>query len=514
MIAANTAVFWTPTDRTGNPTAACVATRTVGPSFTVERNSDGQLIECVILSVNRLVPVWQLHTSRPVVAKLAAASASKRETPAFAKPATRPVLATTPATAAPAAKREPTSAAPAAKPAAAPEPCDVLAVDFLNLLVRAFHAGKPTETHAVRSMFQTVANAIRILNPKRVVFALDGGHKRRSELLPQYKAHRPEPDPLLTAQKALAESAIHMAGFQAIRVNDWEADDVIATIATKYANTVVASCDKDLLSLTHSAERCRVFHPWGAGEFMTADEKLGISANLVTDYLSLCGDTSDGIPGAKGIGPKTAVQLLNEYGSLEAIIVAAMTGQIKGATGTKLKEQRDDVLICHRVVGLNTRLAIPELSAFRPVAAWQQRLTEIRLGSVAAIMDSIASFRCCDPDREPAIAKLPEQEPAFLAPKPMSLQGATTESIVHKPESIAAPRESSMAKPGTQDSILRSFYAGQRCRRESILGREISNPFRRDVPEFAAWQNGFDGRELNSVSQSAKNVSESAGVLF
>lgn len=434
MIAANSLVFWTPTDRAGNATTGRHPVRTIGNSFQIQRNSDGELVECVILNAipQRLVPVSQLSKSRPAPAanpvsnlksqisnpqKPAAAPAAKREA-AVAKSA-----------AAPAAKRETTSEVP--------EPCDILAVDFLNLLVRAFHAGAPSETHAVRSMFQTVANCVRMLNPRRVVFALDGGHKQRSELLPQYKAHRPPSPELLTAQKVLAESAIHIAGFQAIRVADWEADDVIASLATANPDTVVASCDKDLLSLTHSASRCRVYYPWGTGEFMTAEAKLGVPANKVADYLALCGDTSDGIPGAKGIGPKTAVQLLNEYGSLESIIVAATIGGIKGANGKTLKEQRDAVLICRRVVELNARLPLPQLVAFKASPGWQQRLTELRLGSVAAIVDSLAAFRCCDPEREVAIAEPYEDtKPVFLASEPVAIEAALREASMAETEPI------------------------------------------------------------------------------
>ncbi|HQZ69550.1 MAG TPA: 5'-3' exonuclease H3TH domain-containing protein, partial [Planctomycetaceae bacterium] len=271
--------------------------------------------------------------------------------------------------------------------------CNVLAIDFLNILVRAFHAGAPTETHAVRSMMQTVANTIRKLQPAHVVFAMDGGHNLRSQLLPSYKAHRKPEDPLLTAQKKLAEDALYVAGFDMMRIEDWEADDVLATLAVTHSDTVIASCDKDLLALTHLATRCRVYHPWGAGEFMDSETKLGIPANHVTDYLALCGDTSDGIPGVIGIGPKTAAQLLTEYDSLEAIIVAAKLGNIKGAAGKKIAEQHQSALLCRRVVELNTRLPIKELHPFQPHPDWRMELQSMRLGSVAAIIESLNGQR-------------------------------------------------------------------------------------------------------------------------
>ncbi len=280
-----------------------------------------------------------------------------------------------------------------------PSPCNVLAVDFLNVLVRAYHAGKPTETHAVRSLFQTVANAIRKIKPAHVVFAMDGGHDLRSQLLPEYKAHRPESEPLLKAQKELAEQALRIAGFQCIRVQGWEADDVLASLGMAFSDTVIVSSDKDLLVMPALADRCRVYHPWGEGSFATAEEKLEIPAHLVTDYLALCGDTSDGIPGVKGIGPKTAATLLLEFDSLENILAAATLGQINAKTlCTKLKEQREAALLCRRVVELNSRLPLPELCNWKPSAGWQQRLTDMRLGAVAAIVDAIKDqrFACSD----------------------------------------------------------------------------------------------------------------------
>lgn len=264
--------------------------------------------------------------------------------------------------------------------------CRILAVDFLNVLVRAFHAGKPTETHAVRSMFQTVASAIRTLQPEIVVFAMDGGHKHRSELLPSYKAHRPPMPPELVKQMELAAQAIALAGWQAIRVQDFEADDVIASIVAKHSGVVVCSCDKDLLAL---AGRARIYHPWKGGEFVTPEDKLGLPAGQVTDYLSLCGDHSDGIPGILGVGPKTALKLLTEFGTLEGVLAAAATGKIPGAMSAVIKSQSAEALTCRAVVQMRDSLTLPELKNTPLAAGWQWRLELLRLGSVAAIIESL-----------------------------------------------------------------------------------------------------------------------------
>jgi hypothetical protein len=270
MMKAGTTVFWTQRDYSGNAVRV-VKSVTVGEPFDIER-SRGGTVRCCRLLLNRLARLDDLSTSETTIdrPKTAEPSKPKRE---------------------PAPKQRPKASAsppPVPTPAAVDSgKCAVLAIDFMNLLVRAWHAGVPTETHAVRSMFQTVGNAIRKLNPDHVVFAFDGGHTMRSELLQEYKANRPAKDPNLIAQQALAETAIKISGFDSIRIDGWEADDVLASIAAAFPDTVIVSSDKDLLAMPCIAERCRVFEPWAEGKFVTADSKLGIPASSVTDFLAL-----------------------------------------------------------------------------------------------------------------------------------------------------------------------------------------------------------------------------------
>ena len=124
-------------------------------------------------------------------------------------------------------------------------------------------------------------------------------------------------------------------------------------------------------------------------KFVTAEERLELPPGQVTDYLALCGDTSDGIPGVKGIGPKTAAELLQEFDSLDAILAAATLGTIPGAVGKKLKEQRDHALKCRQVVELRDALKLPELVGWRPRFDWRSQLQALGLASVEAIISSI-----------------------------------------------------------------------------------------------------------------------------
>jgi len=238
-------------------------------------------------------------------------------------------------------------------------------------------------------MFQTVASAVRTLRPSTLVFAMDGGYQHRTAIYPSYKAHRPPSDPDLVRQRQLAMDAITAAGLCSVRIDGYEADDVIASIVASEFDCVVCSSDKDLLSLGGLA---KVFHPWGAGKFATAEDVLGVSPGQVSDYLALCGDTSDGVPGVRGIGPKTAAELLQSHGNLEAILCAARTLRIPGAAGKKIAGGTAEALLSQQLVKLVDNLPLPPITPWRPPAGWQQRLQDMRLGSVAAILDGLSEI--------------------------------------------------------------------------------------------------------------------------
>lgn len=488
-----TAVDWVQRDRAGVPlrTVRCFVD---GEPFDIVRNCDQLPVRVVVLSCRRLVPLADVVPagSGPKIAKPAAAPKPQPAEPAArtekpAAPAATKLATARPRPAAPAAPKpaEP-AAAPQLEPAQA-EPCEVLAIDFLNLLVRAYHSGQKTEVHAVRSMFQTVAGAVRTLRPRFIVFALDGGHVHRSELLPEYKAHRPPSEPGLVAQKELAEKAIRAAGLQAVRVDGFEADDVLASIARKYSGTVICSSDKDLLALCSVA---RVFHPWSGGQFVTAESRLGLPAGQVTDFLALCGDTADGVPGVKGVGEKTAAALLSEFDSLEGVLVAAKLGRIPGAIGRKIADQAAAAELCRRVVELRENLPLPELLEWRPPAAFENRLQELRLGSVAAILQGLRSG---ERSNEKAVAA-------------GSFEGSAVRETAAEPKTPAAPPDfvrRSISEPIRNGLSVSELWDGpdvgligcwESGRRAAARGGE--NPWRAGTLNAAAWLQGFELRDL------------------
>lgn len=324
-------------------------------------------------------------------------------------------------------------------------PVDLVAIDFLNLLVRCFHVGQPSDVHGVRGLLTTVAKIIRTLKPKRVVFAADGGHDHRTALLPTYKAHRPPKPQELVSQIELAETAIAAIGWPLIRVVGFEADDVLASIVREGESPaepvlgaaarreprppiVIVSTDKDLLQLL---PRCRVWNPFGeAGGWQTADSvraKFGCELHQLSDWLALVGDSSDGIPGAAGIGEKTATKLLAEHGDIETAVAQAALGKIPGALGNKLKsaecwlqiEQARKLLALVDTLDVDESLCHSNLSGHGVTGlrdGWQSRLQALRL--FGAIKPLSEAFESLSGERSPDPLTSTGSSPVLTATRP------------------------------------------------------------------------------------------------
>ncbi len=159
-----------------------------------------------------------------------------------------------------------------------------------------------------------------------LTIALDAGKKNfRHNLYPEYKANRVTPPEDLTPQFTILREAVEAFNLSYEEIEGYEADDIIATLAAKYANhqdfkVVVVSSDKDLFQLLN--HNILIFDPI---KNIYIDEKqivekFGVNSNKLLDLFSLTGDASDNIPGVPGIGPKTATKLLDEFDSLNNII--------------------------------------------------------------------------------------------------------------------------------------------------------------------------------------------------
>ncbi|MBC6686579.1 DNA polymerase I [Wolbachia pipientis] len=159
-----------------------------------------------------------------------------------------------------------------------------------------------------------------------LTIALDAGKKNfRHNLYPEYKANRVTPPEDLIPQFTILREAVEAFNLSYEEIEGYEADDIIATLAAKYANhqdfkMVVVSSDKDLFQLLN--HNILIFDPI---KNIYIDEKqivekFGVNSHKLLDLFSLTGDASDNIPGVPGIGPKTAAKLLDEFDSLNNII--------------------------------------------------------------------------------------------------------------------------------------------------------------------------------------------------
>lgn len=299
------------------------------------------------------------------------------------------------------ADAKPSSDPPAVMPEQPVAPCVrplencgiVVVVDYLNLLVRAFHASPPSRINGVRGMLETVGSVIDRLSPEYLIFAMDGGYRHRTELLPSYKAHRGPKPPGLQEQIDLGQEVLEALGWPSIRVQDFEADDVIASLATQLdpfaAGMFIASSDKDLIQLLASTSAV-IHQPWNGGTFVNAKacvEKYGIGPKQLGDYLALVGDSSDGVPGVKGIGPKKAAELLTTHGTLDQVLEAARTLRIPGAAGKNLREQTDAARLSRALVTLRADLPIgthwQNWPLAEPRSGWKASLVKMGLGGPA-----------------------------------------------------------------------------------------------------------------------------------
>jgi DNA polymerase-1 len=212
---------------------------------------------------------------------------------------------------------------------------ELFLVDGNNLAYRAFFAlpeelqttdGQPT--NALLGFTNMLFKLLSDYRPRGVAVAWDTRPVHRTEISSEYKSdRRPMPD-LLREQFPHFRPIVEAFGYQNLEFEGWEADDVIATLATQAdeagVKTCVVSTDRDAFQLV-SANVCLMMTPRGVADVQVytperVGARYGIRPDQIPDFIGLKGDTSDNIPGIPGIGDKTAGQLVAQYGSLEAVV--------------------------------------------------------------------------------------------------------------------------------------------------------------------------------------------------
>ena len=225
---------------------------------------------------------------------------------------------------------------------------------------------KNENTSALFGFFRTLFSFFDHYQPQYFAIAMDSiGPTFRHEQYAEYKATRDKTPEDLHAQIPRIEKILEAIGVKVIRVNGFEADDIIATFAKKCFSDerkyFIITSDKDLMQLV--SEYTTVLKPGKTGyEELGSEEvfaQFGVYPAQIVDYLSLTGDSADNIPGVKGIGPKNASSLLEKYGSIEGIYNAL--DKITGSIKTKLEEGRDSCQTSRDLVVLKDDVSIDNL---------------------------------------------------------------------------------------------------------------------------------------------------------
>ncbi len=249
-------------------------------------------------------------------------------------------------------------------------------VDGSGYIFRAFYALPPmtrksdgTPVNAVYGFTNMMLNLLQENHCSHMVVVFDAKrHNFRNEIYPAYKENRKETPPELVPQFALIRRATEALNIPWIEMEGFEADDLIATyarIATQNGwHARVISADKDLMQLM--TPTVSVYDPMKRKELTPADveAKFGVRPNQVTAVQALMGDSTDNIPGATGVGPKTAAALINQFGDLDNLFA-----NINTVTPEKRREllirEKDIVLISKQLVDLDKNAPVDSnLDAF------------------------------------------------------------------------------------------------------------------------------------------------------
>jgi DNA polymerase-1 len=255
-------------------------------------------------------------------------------------------------------------------------------VDGSGFIFRAFHAIPPmtrpdgVHVNAVYGFCNMIARLIKDHTGTHLAVIFDAGAQTfRNRMYDKYKAHRPDPPPELIPQFALIREATRAFGLPSIELADWEADDLIAAYAKAVkeqgGEAIIVSSDKDLMQLIGPSVTMldpMKNTPIGLPE---VEAKFGVTPDKVIEVQALIGDSVDNVPGVPGIGPKGAAQLINEYGTLEAVLEAAPSMK-PGKRRDMLIEHADDARISKQLVILRDDAPLPEPIENFAVRAWDE----------------------------------------------------------------------------------------------------------------------------------------------
>jgi 5'-3' exonuclease len=303
---------------------------------------------------------------------------------------------------------------------------ELLLIDFSILARPMWEACKNSEERAnVGTQIVARVHALALQHPHAAI-CCDSGKSFRCDLDPTYKAQRQETEAAMRHQFTLAEETLKADGFPVWKVPGFEADDIIATATAKClaidgTNVLIASSDKDLLQLVNARVAAKSLAKGWILDETSVREKFKVAPAQMVDYLSLVGDASDNVKGAKGIGGVTAAKILGIFGSLDGVYAAidkGMTPDLTPAIRASLQEFSDRRETVKALITLRTDVEIPfhEIGTERPV----KEITMEEPANDPSIPQTEAEQPSDDPPANPEPSAVPSGAAAPPSAQPVS----------------------------------------------------------------------------------------------
>ncbi len=253
----------------------------------------------------------------------------------------------------------------------------LILVDGSSYLFRAFHglpkltsrAGEPTG--AIKGVISMIQKLHDDYQPSHIAIVFDApGKTFRSDIYPEYKAHRPPIDEDLRVQIKPLMQLIESMGYPLIQISGVEADDVIGTLAKRAVENnmqvLISTSDKDLTQLIDGNTRLIDTMKMAITDHDSVAERFKVAQlrpDQVVDFLALVGDTSDNIPGVPKVGPKTAAKWLANYGSLAGIVQNKEL--IAGKVGESLREHLQQLYLSYELAQIKLDVELPGIAIER-----------------------------------------------------------------------------------------------------------------------------------------------------
>jgi DNA polymerase-1 len=240
-------------------------------------------------------------------------------------------------------------------------------VDGSSYIYRAYfairHLSSPKgfPTNALYGFTQMLLKLIKERNPGHVAVVFDLGRQTfRTEMYPEYKANRAAMPEDLVPQIVPIKEMVRAFNIPVLEKQGFEADDIIGTIARKCEESgmdvVVVTGDKDLMQIVTANVTLLDTMKDKVSGIPEVLERFGVEPERVVEILGLAGDSSDNIPGVPGVGEKTALKLIQEFGSLDALLERA--GEVKGKTGERVREFADQARLSRKLATIDRNTPI------------------------------------------------------------------------------------------------------------------------------------------------------------